>query len=70
MLLAEKSFCPPVANAFLKEQKLNPRAVYELPLKVTIENKLRGFQYKLLHNIIISYQSVSLENEHKNFSSL
>ena len=26
--------------------------VYELPFKVTVENKLRSFQYKLVHNII------------------
>ena len=62
VLLAEKSFCPPLAKAFLKEQKLIPRAVYVLLFKVTIENKLRSFQFKLLHNIIPTNQS-SLENE-------
>ena len=27
-------------------------AIYELPFKVTLENKLRCFQYKLIHNIL------------------
>ena len=37
LLLAQRSFCLPLAEAFLKEQKLNPVAVYELPFKITIE---------------------------------
>ena len=52
MLLAEKSFCSPLAKAYLKEQKLIPRAIYVLLFKVTIENKLRSFQFKLLRNIV------------------
>lgn len=56
MLLAEKFFCPPLVEAYLKEQKLNPSAFYELAFKVTIEKKLRSFQFKLLHNIIPANQ--------------
>ena len=51
VLLAEKSFCPPLAKAYLKEQELILRALYVLLFKVTIENR-RSFQFKLLHNII------------------
>ena len=50
---------------YLKELKLIPSNVYEIPFKITIENKLRSFQFKLL--LYHSYQSMSLENEHKNF---
>ena len=56
VLLAEKSFCPPLTDTYLKEQKLIPSAVYELLFKVTIENKLRSFQFKLLHNIMPTNQ--------------
>ena len=56
VLLAEKSFCPPLTDTYLKEQKLIPSAVYELPFKVTIENTLRSFQFKLLHNIMPTNQ--------------
>ena len=28
------------------------KAIYELPLKVTIEKRTRQFQYKLLHRIL------------------
>ena len=31
---------------------LNVKAVYELPFKITVKNKLRSFQFKLIHNII------------------
>ena len=31
---------------------LNVKDVYELPFKVTVENKLRSFQCKIIHNII------------------
>ena len=36
----------------LVEQNLSTKAVYELPFKVTMENKLRCFQYKVIHNIL------------------
>lgn len=44
--------------------------VYDLLFKVPIENKLRSFQFKLLRNIIRSYQSTSMENELKHFPSM
>ena len=36
----------------LVEQNLTAKAIYELPFKVTMENKLRCFQYKVVHNIL------------------
>lgn len=39
VFLAEKSFCALLADAHLKEQKLNPSDFYTIPVKVTIENK-------------------------------
>ena len=33
-------------------KKLSPKAIYQLPFKVTIENKLRCFQYKIIHGIL------------------
>ena len=56
LLLAEKSFFPPVVERYLEEQKLKPKEVYELPFKITIENKLRSFQFKLTHNLIPTNQ--------------
>ena len=35
-----------------KKQKLNVKAVHDTPLKITVENRLRSFQFKLIHNII------------------
>ena len=55
VLLAKKSFCPTLAEAYLKEQKLIPRAVYVLLFKLTTENR-RSFQFKRLHNIIPTNQ--------------
>ena len=43
---------PPNVERKVVEQNLLTKAVYELPFKVTIENKLRCFQYKMLHNIL------------------
>ena len=54
LLLTERSFCPPLPE--FQEQNLNPSAVCELPFKITIENKLRSFQFKLTHNIIPTNQ--------------
>ena len=51
LMFAEKSFCPPLTEFYLREQKFTPSAVYELPFKITIENKLISFQFKLVHNI-------------------
>jgi len=45
-------FKTPRVEAKLVEQKLPVKAIYELPFKVTMENKLRGFQYKVIHDIL------------------
>ena len=42
---------------------------HKLPVKVTIENKLRSFQIKLLHNINSTNQCLWIEDEDKNFLS-
>ena len=52
LMLAESSFSPPIVEINLKKQVPNVKAFYELPFKVTVENKLRSFQFKLIHNII------------------
>jgi len=36
----------------LNEQNLPVKAIYELPFKVTMENKLECFQYRVIHNIL------------------
>ena len=36
----------------LNKQNLQVKAIYESPFKVTMENKLRCFQYKVIHNIL------------------
>ena len=56
LMFAEKSFCPPLTESYLREQTFTPSAVYELPFKITIENKLRSFQFKLIHNILPTNQ--------------
>ena len=43
---------PNVERKFLVEQNISTKAVYELPFKVSMENKLRCFQYKVVHNIL------------------
>ena len=52
LILAEQSFSPPIVETTLCEQVSNVKDVYELPFKVTVENKLKSFQFKILHNII------------------
>ena len=52
VMLAERSFSPPTVEISLRKQVLNVKAVYELSFKVTVENKLRSFQFKLIYNII------------------
>ena len=52
LILAEQSFSPPIVKISLSKQVLNVKDVYELPLKVTVENKLRSFQFKIIHNIM------------------
>ena len=55
-MFAEKTFCPPLTEFYLREQKFTPSAVYELPFKIAIENKLRSFQFKIIHNILPTNQ--------------
>ena len=43
---------PPNVERKLVEQNISTKAVYELPFKVTMENKPRCFQYKVVHNIL------------------
>ena len=52
LMLAEKSFSPPTVEITLSNLVTNVKDVYELPFRVTIESKMRSFQYKLIHNII------------------
>ena len=47
-----KMLKPPNVDTKLVEQNISTKAVYELPFKVTMENKLRCFQYKVVHNIL------------------
>ena len=56
LMFAEKTFCPPLTQFYLREQKFTPSAVYELPFKIAIENKLRSFQFKIIHNILPTNQ--------------
>ena len=42
---------PPNVERKLVEQNISTKAVYELPFKVTIENKLRCYQYKVVNNL-------------------
>ena len=43
---------PPIVEINLSKQVLNVKDTYELPFKVTVESKLRSFQFKIIHNII------------------
>ena len=56
LMFTENSFCPPLTESHLREQTFTPGAVYELPFQITIENKLRSFQFKLIHNILPTNQ--------------
>ena len=53
-----KTLKPPNNEQDLSEKNLPLKAIYELPFKVTIENKLRCFQFKIIHNILPSNQSL------------
>ena len=55
-MFAEKSFCPPLVESYLREKTFTPNAEYELPFKIPIENKLRSFQFKLIHNSLPTNQ--------------
>ena len=45
-------FKAPNVETKLIEKCLPIKAIYELPFKVTLENRLRCFQYKIVHNIL------------------
>ena len=53
---------PPNVETTLVEQNLPVKAIFELPFKVTMENKLRCFQYKVIHNILPTNNRTHLEN--------
>ena len=46
----------------LVEQNLSAKAIYELPFNVTMENKLRCFQYKVVHNLLPTNSNLEDEN--------
>ena len=43
---------PPNVERKRLEQNISTKTVYELAFKVTMENKLRCFQYQVVHNIL------------------
>ena len=47
-----KMLKPPNVERILAEQNLTVKAIYELPFKIKMENKLRCFQHKVVHNIL------------------
>ena len=49
-----KMLKPPNVETILTEQNLTVKAIYELPFKVTMENKLTCFEYKVVHNILLA----------------
>ena len=49
---AERTLKPPNVERNRVEQNLSTKAVYVLSFKVTMENKIRCFQYKVIHNIL------------------
>ena len=55
---SKRSFSPPIVEINLRKQVSNLKVVYELPLKVTVENKMRSFQFKLIYNIIPTNHSL------------
>ena len=52
LILAEQPFSPPIVEISFSKQVPNVKDVHELPFKVTVENKLRSFQVKIIRNII------------------
>jgi len=65
LILAKQSFSPPIVEINLRKQVLNVKDAYELPFKVTVDNKLRSFQFNIIHNII----PISLSKKHRNAST-
>ena len=51
-LLVWKVLKSPKIELELVGKNLSPKAIYQLPFKVTVENKLRCFQYKIIHGIL------------------
>ena len=45
---------PPNIEKTSVEKNIHPQAIYELPFKITVENKLRCFQFKVIQNILPS----------------
>ena len=56
--LVLSSLKAPNIETELAEKHLPLKAIYELPVRVTIENKLRCFQFKIIHNILPSNSSL------------
>ena len=50
LILAEQCFSPSTAEIYLRKQVSNVKDAYALPFKVTVQNKLRSFQFKTIHN--------------------
>ena len=57
LIITEQFFAPPIVEIILSKQVPNVKDVYELPFKVTVENKLKSFSLKLYKT---SYQPNSL----------
>jgi len=60
-------FSPPIVDINLRKQVSNVKDANELPLKVTVENKLRSFQSKIAHNIIptnLSLYKMNIKKHH------
>ena len=43
---------PNVERKLVEQNSISTEAVYELPFKVTMDNKLKCFQYKVVDNIL------------------
>ena len=56
--LVLSSLKAPNIETELVEKHLPFKAIYELPFRVIIENKLRCFQFKINHNILLSNSSL------------
>ena len=64
------SFCPPLAEAFLKEQKLNPGAVNELLLFFKLLLTINYEASSLCLYIILFPPIDAFANEHNNFTPM
>ena len=59
-MLLLKMFKPPTVERKLVEQNISTKDDYELHFKITMENKLRCFQYKVVHNILPTNNNMKL----------